>query len=500
MNTRFFESKYFFQIIIVLLIFYYVFELNYFRHWTTIEDQDLVLLHNSLLLNSGIKAEYHDHPGHTQILFISLWINFLELLNIINFSSYDDFKNLSLSEKNFFDLVKFSRFINFFSAVLFSYAFYGILKKILRKKNLSYLITILFVTSYPLLFSISHVRTELLSAGLIFLSLFFLLKSIDNKELNRKNIFFCGLTFVLSVFCKFQSIFIFLLFPLIFFFIKKKKIKINLNLIENKKIHIYLCYFYLVGIFLIWLKYVKGLNYFIFPVLLIYFYFFVNYLNNRFFKSDNFNKIFIHYFLLGSISAFIILILPKPFHTNNISMIINFFGASSMFVQGTDLYGFNVFEVIKLISISSKTFFNYLNTIFIKYSFIELILFCFAFFILIKKYKLSNNIKNFFKIILFLSSIIFLFSVRPKYGYVIFFIPIIYFYFFYMLIFLRNLKFLNLFIILLICTNIYGNNNFIKLNKYKTDEEKICSDEALNTPNFFIDKMRLEVFSKICKK
>ena len=152
-------------------------------------------------------------------------------MNIINFSSYDDFKNLSLSEKNFFDLVKFSRFINFFSAVLFSYAFYGILKKILRKKNLSYLITILFVTSYPLLFSISQVRTELLSAGLIFLSLFFLLKSIDNKELNRKNIFFCGLTFVLSVFCKFQSIFIFLLFPLIFFFIKKKKIKINLNLI-----------------------------------------------------------------------------------------------------------------------------------------------------------------------------------------------------------------------------------------------------------------------------
>ena len=50
-----------------------------------------------------------------------------------------------------------------------------------------------------------------------------------------------------------------------------------------------------------------------------------------------------------------------------------------MFVQGTDLYSFNFFEIIKLILISSKTFFIYLNTIFIKHSFIELILFCFAF-------------------------------------------------------------------------------------------------------------------------
>ena len=81
MNYRYFDFKYFFQIIIILISFYYTFELNFFRHWSTTWDQDLILLHNSLLLNSGIKAEYHDHPGHTQILLISLWIDFLELFN-----------------------------------------------------------------------------------------------------------------------------------------------------------------------------------------------------------------------------------------------------------------------------------------------------------------------------------------------------------------------------------------------------------------------------------
>ena len=208
MISRFFESKYFFQSIILLLIFFYVFELNFYRHWSTIWDQDLIILHNSLLLNSGIKAIYHDHPGHTQILFVSLWINFLDLINVIKFSSYDDLKNILLTEKNFFELVKFSRFINLFSLILFSYTFYNISKIISKKKFLSYLLTILFITSSPIIVSISHVRTELLSAGLIFLSLLFLLKLIDGNELKRKNIFFCGLAFILSIFCKFQSIFI----------------------------------------------------------------------------------------------------------------------------------------------------------------------------------------------------------------------------------------------------------------------------------------------------
>ena len=500
MVSRFFESKYFFQIIIIILIFFFVFELNFYRHWSSIEDQDLILLHNSLLLNSGIKAEYHDHPGHTQILFISLWINFLDLINIIEFSSYNDLKNILITEKNFFELVKFYRFINLFSLILFSYSFYNISKIITKKKILSYLLTILFITSLPILDSISHVRTELLSAGLIFLSLLFLLKLIDGNELKRKNIFFCGLAFILSIFCKFQSIFIFLLFPLCFFLIKKKKIKINLNSFENRKFHIYFSYLYLVGIFLIWLKYVKGLNYFIIPAISIYFYLFINYLKNRYFKQKNFNKIFIHYFILGSIISFIILILFKPFHTNNISMIINFFGASSMFVQGSDLYNFNSNEIIKLILISSKTILNYLKLIFIKFSFNEILLFSFASLILIKYRKLDKNIKNYFKIIILLISIIFLFSVRPKYEYTIYFLPIIYFYFNYITTFNKVSKFINTLIILLICTNIFSNINYIKSNKYITAEDKICSDETLNKPNFFIDKMRLDIFTKICKK
>ena len=222
--TRYLNSKYLFILIIFAFIFYFVFQLNYYRHWTSIGDQDLILIHNSLLLNSGIKAEYHDHPGHTQILLLSLWLNFLDILNIIKASSYNDFLVSNSIKKDFIELVTYSRFINFFSGLLFAYSFYNIFKVISKNKKLSYLITFLLITSHPLLISISHIRTELLSATFIFLSFLFLLKTLDNKRLKKKNIFFFGFFLTLSVFCKFQSIFIFLFFPLLISLIKKKKI------------------------------------------------------------------------------------------------------------------------------------------------------------------------------------------------------------------------------------------------------------------------------------
>ena len=56
MDLKKIELKYFFQFFIAIIVIFFVFELNYYRHWTSIEDQDLTLIHNSLLLNSGEKA------------------------------------------------------------------------------------------------------------------------------------------------------------------------------------------------------------------------------------------------------------------------------------------------------------------------------------------------------------------------------------------------------------------------------------------------------------
>jgi hypothetical protein len=99
MKLNTFLTKYFFQLVIFIILFYFVFQLNYYRHWTSIDDQDLTLIHNSLLLNSGNKSEYQDHPGHTQILIMSLWLNILKFLNVIKVSSYSDVKIYDITKE-----------------------------------------------------------------------------------------------------------------------------------------------------------------------------------------------------------------------------------------------------------------------------------------------------------------------------------------------------------------------------------------------------------------
>ena len=498
--TRYLNSKYFFILIIFLSLFYLVFQLNYFRHWTSIEDQDLVLIHNSLLLNSGIKAEWHDHPGHTQILLMSLWLNFLDILNVIKASSYNDFQVSNSIKKDFIELVTYSRFINFFSALLFAYSFYNIFKIISKNKKLSYLITLLLITSYPLLISISHIRTELLSATFIFLSFLFLLKTLDNKRLKKKNIFFFGFFFTLSIFCKFQSMFIFSFFPLFISLIKKKKIEIDFNNFEIKKIHIIFSIIFILGIFLIWLKYVAGLNYVFFPIASLYLYFFVNYLKNKYFKLQYFNFIFIFYFLFGVVVSFILLFALKPFHTNNIGMIVNFLGASSMFIQGSNPYEFNLIEVLNLIILAVFAFTSYLKLIFLSNSFNELILFLSISLIIVLFLRNKNDYKNYFKVIISLFSIIFVFSVRPSDNYLIYFTPIIYFYFIFLAVKIKKIKLVNIIVILLIAINLNNNLNFINNKKFITDEDRICSSQFLDDYNYYIDRMRLELFPNSCEK
>jgi hypothetical protein len=500
MKLNTFLTKYFFQLVIFIILFYFVFQLNYYRHWTSIDDQDLTLIHNSLLLNSGNKSEYQDHPGHTQILIMSLWLNILKFLNVIKVSSYSDVQIYNITKEEFINIVMYSRFINFILSIIFSYTFYNIFKLIIKHKKLSYLITILLITSYPLIISISQIRTELLSATFIFLSFLYLIKVLSKQYLNKKHIFLIGFFFILSIFGKFQSIFIFLFFPLLIFFIKKKKIKIILNNFERKKIHIIFSLILIFAIFLVWKKYVQGLNYIILPLFLGYFYIIIKYFNNKFFKSKEFKFIFIFYFLFGATISFILIFVLKPFHTNNISVIINFFGTSSMFIQNSNPYQFKLIEILHLFNIAFYKYYYYITKIFFSNSFNEFLIFFYSNIILFFFFKDKKNFKNYFKITISLLSIVFIFSVRPSLNYMIYFIPIIYIYFTFLINKVQTYKVSAAFIILLVTVNFYNNFYFINNHKYITDENRICSSEFLDQYAFFYDKMRLEIFPQACNK
>ena len=88
-------------------------------------------------------------------------MSFLELIKVINASSYTDLINFSGYElrQNFIEIVKYSRFINLISSLTILYALYNLIKLFYDNKSNIYLGIILFTCSAPFLISISHIRT-----------------------------------------------------------------------------------------------------------------------------------------------------------------------------------------------------------------------------------------------------------------------------------------------------------------------------------------------------
>ena len=94
------------------IFFLHFYQLNN-QHWSAVLDQDLVIIYNSILLNSGIEQEYRDHPAFTTFLLHS----FIYKIASLFFNVPADISNI-LNSKNINEIFQFyfyiSRIINFF--------------------------------------------------------------------------------------------------------------------------------------------------------------------------------------------------------------------------------------------------------------------------------------------------------------------------------------------------------------------------------------------------
>ena len=131
-----------------------------------------------------------------------------------------------------------------------------------------------------------------------------------------------------------------------------------------------------------------GLNYIIIPLALIFIFFLIFVINEGFFKKKYFYNIFLFYFLTGIGIAFILLIAFKPFHTNNINMVLNFIGSGNMFINSENPYNYKFSDILDLLKLSINNFDSYISKIFSnRFNEIFLtILFLYIFLIFRKKY------------------------------------------------------------------------------------------------------------------
>ncbi len=135
---------------IYLLLFLSFFIIHFYQlftqHWSGVLDQDLIIIYNSILLNSGVEQEYRDHPAFTTFLINSLFYKVLFLFsnNPRDINSIFNSTNIDETFQFYFYI---SRTINFFINILLLYFFNKILKKLNLKREFRFFICIIFILS-----------------------------------------------------------------------------------------------------------------------------------------------------------------------------------------------------------------------------------------------------------------------------------------------------------------------------------------------------------------
>ena len=230
--------------IVYILLFFGIFSLHFYQlstqHWSGVLDQDLVIIYNSILLNSGIEQEYRDHPAFTTFLLNSFIYKFLNF-----FTNIPGEIDIILDSNNIDGIFQFyfyiSRTINFFFNFLIILFFNKILKKLDVRTDLRFLICLIFISSIGYLSSFFDIRSENVS-------LLFLLLSI-NIVLSKKrdlifNFFIAGIFFALAMFAKIQIIFLSLY---LIYLIPKININNEYKIASNIYIKNYLLLSFLLG-------------------------------------------------------------------------------------------------------------------------------------------------------------------------------------------------------------------------------------------------------------
>ena len=147
------------------------------QHWSGFLDQDLIIVYNSLLINSGYEQEYRDHPAFTTFLINSLFYRIFNFL--LNYSNDIDLLLNSENINNSFQIYFIiSRIVNFSLNILLVFLFSKIIKSLKIERYLRYLICLIFIISIGFISSLFLLRSE--NVSLLFLSLsIFLYKQVE---------------------------------------------------------------------------------------------------------------------------------------------------------------------------------------------------------------------------------------------------------------------------------------------------------------------------------
>ena len=449
-----------FEVIVLLIVFvflfYYSFNQFYSQHWTSILDQDPIIIYNSLLISSGVEQEYRDHPAYTTFLILGGLFKFLSIF-------FDSFKieSLMLSktiDDDFQILFYIARLLNTFYIFLCTLFIFKILKQFHIKSWISLVASILFIfhlSTFELLYLL---RSEIVSMLFFLISMFYFLKSINTN--NIYYIIVSGFFLCFSLLAKIQIIFLIFCFlvsiPSIIKYLGYKEDKYELvlqkynyktaQIVISTFLLFYLFYQSIVGI--VFLKETNNQIFFLNNNLDLYFFFgfvifyriYIFYLSKRKIINTKIVISFLSLIILGFVLAVITIFLLDllkiiPVHKSIFLRIFHPFEFMSTFTVKSKIeiinifvtlkeffligfydlsYNFNIYHEHKVLGINARVFFRTL------YILIILIL------ILISLRKTNNKNLNSLTLFFFGAILIYFLinNIRETHGYNIYIFPI----------------------------------------------------------------------------
>ena len=285
MNNKFYNEIFY---IIFLLFFYssisFYYALDHINsHWTAVYDDELTLVYNALLYNSGIEQEYTDHSGYFTILFTSIYLKVLNFFGIIEIYKFSQIHELDLNQI-FKNSIYHMRVLSIFVSAVYLISATYLFNILFKNKLFSFLLGVILFFLYGNLILLSGVRTEQFSGLFLMLSLIGLFNFFEKNRL----IFLIMFLFCLfcSILNKSQVIYHLPLILLYSFYVNKKPISFNINLesIPRKnKILLYIYIFLFTFLTLKSLIFLRDYKTWIFLIIILFFlnYFFLRLSNQK---------------------------------------------------------------------------------------------------------------------------------------------------------------------------------------------------------------------------
>ena len=416
MNSKYNNFKNNIIYILLLIIFFISYYQMFSQHWSAHFDSDWFNIYNILLLKSGFKQDFYDHPAFTIFFINNLILRIYDYFDPNLFYSIEgayQSENLNIFFEKIFYIARITNAFLHCGTILLLNKILNLLNK---DKVINLIFLIVFIISDFYLINLFQIRPEIASVFFFLFSFYLILKNI-NQSLDYKTFLFSGFLIGLAFISKIQIIFF--IFFIIFIiplapFTSRKNIentneKINQNIFKLLiSIYLFICVSYIAILYFIIYNHPRYIDHqkidlYGFLIFNLFYYFYIKFLSNN---SENFFKIVISKYVLfffGFLSSVLFLIFLNftnlaPVNHNIYFKYLNpYYFLSNLGSDGTLINFSTSFLSIKLLIknlffiLSLVLCIPFIKSILKKENFIVVI--CFG---LVSLYVLSNNIRYFY--------------------------------------------------------------------------------------------------------